>query len=152
MTSIENVFKNQVYLYSISEEFDISNNFISKFLKYKTMLIRDPQYIGIDTISNVCDKVETFAVYLVSNNTIDTPLNVRCIECLLEVGIFPPDDENNYIGLIETRGYVNDGVVKFREPDFIDRDGAYINNNPDYCYTGPVEIRIEACFFMGQKR
>ena len=147
MTNLENAFKNQVYFNSISEEFDICNNFISKFLKYKTMLIRDPQYIGID----VWDKVEPFVVYLVSNNTtiINTPLKVKCIECFLEIGIFPPDDENNYIGVIETHGYVNDGVVKFREPDFIDLNGTYINNNPNYSFTEPVEINIEACFSYG---
>ena len=84
MTSIENALKNQVYFKSISEEFDICNNFLSKFLKYKTMLIRDPQYIGIDNIGDVWDKVEPFLVYLVSNNTtINTPLKVKCIERLL---------------------------------------------------------------------
>ena len=148
MTSIENAFKNQVYFNSISEEFDIFNNFIPKFLKYKTMLIRDPQYIGIDDIGDVSDKVEPFVVYLVSNyTTINTPLKVKCIECLLEIEIFPPDDENNYIGLIKTNGYINDGVVEFHEPDFVDHDGTY-RDNPDNCYTEPVEISIEACFFF----
>ena len=61
--NLENVFKNQVYFNSINEEFGIRNNFISKTLKYKTMLINDPEYIGIDTISNVWDKIEPFAVF-----------------------------------------------------------------------------------------
>ena len=114
------------------------------------MLIRDPQYIGIDNIGDVWDKVEPFVVYLVSNNTtINIPLKVKCIECLLEIGIFPPDDENNYIGLIETHDYINDSAVKFDyKIDFIDHDGTF-RDNSDYCYTEPVKIRIEACFFYG---
>ena len=125
-------------------------NFVSKTLKYKTILINDPEYIGIDTISNVWDKIKPFAVFLASNNTkINTPLNVICIECLLEIGIFPPGDENNYIGLISTHGYIYDGVVYFREPDFFYRNALYINNNSNYSYSEPVEIIIEARFSYG---
>ena len=63
MANIENIFKNQVYFKSINSSVDKYASYITKVSLYKTMLIKDPQNVGIDDSGDIYEKVKPFINY-----------------------------------------------------------------------------------------
>ena len=109
MANIENIFKNQVYFKSINISGVEYASYITKFSLYKTMLIKDPQKMGIDDSGDVYEKVKPFINYLVSNYTTMEPEGYR----------FIIRDDEEYKKLVKVKVKIDGDVFDFHEPEFI---------------------------------